>query len=620
VNLEKQLVTLLTSTGLVSEAEMDLAQEEAARSGDTLAEVLVARGAVSARQIEDARATLEGKGRYCAACGEAVLVPRATPEGERCPRCLGPLEWRQKSPVTGEVDAQAVALADGELPPEVLVARADLRNLMGKYILLAELGKGASAVVRKAWDTMLGSFVALKFMRGLRDEPARKEGSPLNWASQVQDFLKEARTSLRLRHPNIIAIHDIGRVGDQLYIAMDYVEGRTLARHIDAARERGQISALYEDPVQYIRFMKDIAAALHYAHTRPRPVVHCDLKPSNIMIGMDGVACVMDFGIAHVLGARLQRDEPVRGTPSYMAPEQLSGTPADIGPWTDVYGLGATLYELLTGRPVFSGETPQVLHRTLFQTPQSPSEVVREIERGRSGGSSRLLKRVTKLEALCMRCLSKEPPVRCASAAEVADELQDVIDALQASDPRERQGVVPEDLQDAHVRSNVRKVDRNITEMRLDEALEEVKKLQQAEGQSGTSTKIRIADRRHEVEILYGFRDRLIRRLNEARPVLSELRLTTGTIAAVEILKATPQKLVVYGDGRSLDVPWLALLADQFILLVQKIGLEAPEDRLALMIYCRHANLKEIEAKYRASLAGTPLQDAAQQIAEAAAS
>src|SRR4029077_20910639 len=222
---------------------------------------------------------------------------------------------------------------------------------------------------------------------------------------------------------------DIGRIDQQFYIAMDFIEGRTLAEHIHSAQSRGLPSPLYEDPAFYLGAIRDVCNALHYAHTFPKPIVHCDLKPGNILMAKTGTAYVMDFGLARVRGGPPTGDceEKVRGTPAYMAPEQLSGRNEDISVRTDVYAVGATLYEMLAGRPIFTGEPLSILVQAMRNLPEKPTDVVRKAGVKATNECTKMLMKTPKLGEICLKCLAREPKDRFATTRDVAGELSTVL-------------------------------------------------------------------------------------------------------------------------------------------------------------------------------------------------
>ncbi len=594
---------MLLERGLLAPDEYEEAERERKESKRPLADILVEKSFLSAPQVRDAQAALEKRVRFCPECKVPVFVTRMMEEGERCPRCLGPVEWHAEKAVAQIQDLETIIqLTKDELPSEVQRARKMPGRLFGKYVLLEELGKGGAGVVQKAWDTMLGEYVALKFIREAKAGAEQGEETQKLRREQILDLLQEARAALRLRHEHIVAVRDLGRIEQQFYIAMDYVEGRTLADHIRSSHGRGRISPLYEDPAFYLGALRDVANAIHYAHTFPKPIVHCDLKPGNLLLSRMGTAFVMDFGLARVLGGRRgEEEEKVRGTPSYMAPEQLSGRSEDIGPHTDVYALGAILYEFLAGRPVFTGEPLAILLQATRGVPERPTEVVRKKDGGTD--STKILHRVTKLEEICLKCLAKNPRERYPSARAVAEELETVLEAIAAGQDRD---MVPPRVLEAQERSEVRRVDEHLTHLDLDLALQETETL--ARKRDERHVQERLADRRRQVELLKDLRERLVARLNVLRPVFATFEAENAALKNVEILKATSQKLIALVGDQSRDLSWSALPASQVVAMVEVAGLKEPEDRLALGVLCHHARSHALALQFLTSLGGTPFE------------
>ncbi len=264
-----------------------------------------------------------------------------------------------------------------------------------KYEFLALLGQGGMGAVYKARDRQLDRTTAIKFVLG--DKPAR-----------VQRFLQEAHAQARLDHPNICRVYEVGQVEGKPYIAMEFVAGTSL----DEAR--GRLSL--HEKVQVIR---DAALALHEAHRLG--IIHRDVKPANIMLERhpDGRLrpVVMDFGLARDDSEQrdLTQTGAVMGTPAYMPPEQARGSGQKLDRRVDVYSLGATLYELLTGRPPFEGrDTVDVLLEVLGKDPPPVRTLVPDIP--------------ADLETIALKCLAKEPGQRYDSARALADDLQCYID------------------------------------------------------------------------------------------------------------------------------------------------------------------------------------------------
>lgn len=259
------------------------------------------------------------------------------------------------------------------------------------YEILGELGRGGMGVVYKARHLSLNRVVALKMIRpDVVPDP-----------NKAVRFRQEAELTARLQHANVVQVYEIGGDAGRMFLAMEFVDGPTLAQKVAGAPFA---------PAAAARLIETLAAAVHEAH-RLR-IVHRDLKPGNILLTADGVPKVTDFGLAKWdIDGGLTQTGAVLGTPSYMAPEQAVGDAARIGPATDVYGLGAVLYECLTGRPPFRGGTPlETLRRVENQEPDAVRAVRPEVPRD--------------LETICHKCLEKRPDRRYASTAALAEDLQ----------------------------------------------------------------------------------------------------------------------------------------------------------------------------------------------------
>jgi serine/threonine protein kinase len=273
------------------------------------------------------------------------------------------------------------------------------RRVFGRYVLEAELGAGGMGVVWRARDEELSDLVALKF---LPEVVARD-------AAAVDELREETRNALRLTHPNIVRIRNFEREGSVAAVSMEYVDGTTLS-HLRLQRPGKVFSAEGLAPL-----VAQLCAALDYAH-REAKVVHRDLKPANILVTKDGAAKITDFGIARSLSETSTRltgkDGATSGTLLYMSPQQVAGkkaTPAD-----DIYALGATLYELLTGKPPFY--TGDITHQILRQAPAGLA--ARRAELGVKNGPV-----PPAWEETILACLAKEPQDRPRSAGEVARRL-----------------------------------------------------------------------------------------------------------------------------------------------------------------------------------------------------
>ena len=279
---------------------------------------------------------------------------------------------------------------------------------LGAYEIIAPLGSGGMGVVYKARDTKLGRLVALKFLRGADHDSDAARGR----------LLREGRNASALNHPNIATIYEVGEADGRAYIAMEFVEGRPLSGVI----ERDSLA-----PETALRYGMEIAAAL--AHAQERGIIHRDLKPANVMITTEGSVKVLDFGLAQrtpdaeVSAATVSRepatkDVGIAGTLLYMAPETLRGEPADAR--TDLWALGAVLYEMLIGRPPFEGRTAHEISSAILREPPKsfPSHVP------------------LRLQSVIQRCLSKEREHRYQRASEVHAALETIgADALTSPIP-----------------------------------------------------------------------------------------------------------------------------------------------------------------------------------------
>jgi eukaryotic-like serine/threonine-protein kinase len=269
---------------------------------------------------------------------------------------------------------------------------------LGRYQIERELGRGMMGIVYSATDPDLGRRVALKTIQiGF----AIPEGER---AAFEERFNREARAAAVLQHPGIVVVHDVGRdpATRTPYIALEYMEGRTLAEHMagGAPMEWKKAAGL----------VAQLAEALHHAHSKK--IVHRDIKPANIMLLDSGQAKVMDFGIARLEASTLTTTGEFFGTPAYMSPEQARGDPVD--PRTDLFSLGCVLHQLLTGKKPFDGPTlPAIFMKVMQEAPAPPSRTQPGLPPG--------------LDDVVARALAKDRDARYADGKSMAEDLEDVV-------------------------------------------------------------------------------------------------------------------------------------------------------------------------------------------------
>jgi tRNA A-37 threonylcarbamoyl transferase component Bud32 len=267
-----------------------------------------------------------------------------------------------------------------------------LPRAFGQYELLSEIGRGGMGVVYKARQVELDRIVAIKMILA----------SHLASPEHVRRFHAEAKAAARVQHSNIVHIHDVGQVHGQHYFAMEYIEGESLAERIA------------QNPIDLgfaVRLLAAVARAVDHLHRQG--IVHRDLKPLNILLDTTGEPYLTDFGLAKVFApdSEITATGVIAGSPPYMAPEQAAGRTGEVGPATDVYSLGAILYELLTGRPPFRQDNPlDTLMEVLSREPMLPRRLNPRVPR--------------ELELICLKCLAKSPGDRYSSAGALADDLE----------------------------------------------------------------------------------------------------------------------------------------------------------------------------------------------------
>src|SRR5438270_12107580 len=332
--------------------------------------------------------------RVCRKCGAKIFAD--TPEG-LCTACLFEtgLNLLASAPVaTDDESGSAEDVSNVTTAPQIKKAPRPAKTLadFGDYELLEEIGRGGQGVVYRARQKSLNRTVALKVI-GLG-----------HWATEahLKRFRLEAEAAASLEHPGIVPIHEVGERDGSCYFSMKFVEGGQL----DEVAKRQPI------PIrQAVELIAKVARTVHYAHEHG--ILHRDIKPGNILLDAKGEPHLTDFGLARLVESEstMTRTLDVLGTPSYMAPEQAMGNNAAVSSVTDIYGLGAVLYQLLTGQPPFAGGATYETVKLLLDTePKKPRLLNPKIDRD--------------LSTICLKCLEKNPRYRYSSALELAEDLE----------------------------------------------------------------------------------------------------------------------------------------------------------------------------------------------------
>src|SRR5213083_1056630 len=334
--------------------------------------------------------------RVCRKCGAKIFsdAPRGL-----CTACMLETALGILPDAVAEVDSSAGSLdelsRDNAKPTSGVkeaVRAATMLGELGDYELLEEIGRGAQGVVFRARQKSLNRTVALKVI------------SLGQWASKahLKRFRREAEAAASLDHPSIVPIYEVGERDGSCYFSMKFVEG-------------GQLDEVVKGTPMLIRraaeLIAKVARTVHYAHEHR--ILHRDIKPGNILLDAQGEPHLTDFGLARLVETEstITRTMEVLGTPSYMAPEQAVGNNAQLTSATDVYGLGAVFYQLLTGHPPFAGGTTYETIRLVLDTePRQPRLLNPKVDRD--------------LNTICLKCLEKDPQRRYSSALALAEDLE----------------------------------------------------------------------------------------------------------------------------------------------------------------------------------------------------
>ncbi len=385
---ELQLARLVVERGLVAPddlreclSEQLNEQYEKGAQARTLSTILVDRGLLSRDDL--ARIHVQGTAPTIAAVSAPPRLPPPMPRAQH-PAITPATKSKMPSDINPTLPLAPPASPGSDLPDEAIASGRDPRNQFGKFILVDQLGAGGFGAVYKAWQRDLTRWVAIKFLHS--EDPA-----------DVQRFVREAQTAAKLTHPGIVGIYEVAVIARRTYIAMEFIDGRPLSK--------AKLT-----PEQSVKSLVQAARAVQYAHERG--VVHRDLKPANLLYDVTGRVCVMDFGLARNVNAAgtLTMSGTIVGTPAYMSPEQAHGSKT-VSALSDVYSLGATLYDLLTGRTPFQGQTPyEIVRKVIDSEPEPPRRINPKIH--------------ADIETIVLKALEKDPAKRYASAGAMADDIE----------------------------------------------------------------------------------------------------------------------------------------------------------------------------------------------------
>ncbi len=402
-------------------------------TGEELVRALVAAGRLTPDQARRCVATHRERGapieQVLAELGLGAALPSRRPGGATpvvggpTPRPLGgemtPAPFGGLTPALAPAPARGSGRvrsgSPGATPPsDADVDRPDLPpdapRRVGRYEVIAEIGRGGMGVVYRGLDPALGRSVAIKMILDPRGGTARER----------ERFTREARAAARLRHPGVVVVHEVGehvspRASLPLpYLVMDWVEGETL----ETVHGRERLS-----PHRIAVILRELCLALEHAHGQG--IVHRDIKPQNVLLDTDGRAKLVDFGLARDIDASsdLTQSGQLVGTPNWVAPEQVKGERSLVGPRSDVHAVGAILYWALVGHPPFDGDSlVEIVAKVIRLDPTPPRDLVPSVH--------------PDLETLTLRCLEKDPARRL-DAGELAEELRRFLDgeAIRARPP-----------------------------------------------------------------------------------------------------------------------------------------------------------------------------------------
>ncbi|MBL4846592.1 MAG: serine/threonine protein kinase [Planctomycetes bacterium] len=432
----------LVATGMASQADVEKAQKLVDEAGTrdalfySVAEVLAEEGRVDLLAASNLRSQAQSRVATCPRCFRHYLLPR--PGSSGCKPCQTVIHTGDRmSAIDAWREGHTVRPPSGRLPavaepspelmasdPELQVADVETSLVMaddlggsvqelsasfGPYTIKSEIDRGANGIVYRAQRTKGGPLVALKVLMA----------GPKASAQQTARFKREAEIGQKLHHPGIASVLDAGMHGGYPYLAMELAQGETLESRLKDSPIPGPLAAT---------IMSKVSRAVDYLHKQG--VIHRDLKPENVIVSDDDEPKLIDLGLAKTSdnddAAKLTADASTLGTPSYMSPEQVRGESDRVTPASDVYGLGAILYSVLTGQVPFQGQNFMDLFRLIVEEEPVPP--------------SKLVPTDAPLEGIVLRCLAKDAGDRYQTAAALADDLDRYVagQAVEAATPSGR--------------------------------------------------------------------------------------------------------------------------------------------------------------------------------------
>ncbi|MBI3857043.1 MAG: serine/threonine protein kinase, partial [Planctomycetes bacterium] len=365
-----------------------------------LGEILLRRNYVDKAALETALQLQNLQLYTCPDCGAAIEIAETkTPREEyKCKACGAavPFLFAKMASAVKEALDEASREHDLDLPDEVRLAAAEPSKCFGRYVLIKEIGRGGAGIVYKAWQQDLNKVVALKILPHESDTAAGVK-TPFGDVEDVKRFYNETRAHADLSHPNIVPILDFGAVDNHFYYTMKYIEGVTLDGVVREGIDERAFQTTFvsditripdesrRDTARIVRgkgmplrkaleLIRDLTLAVNYAHEGG--VYHRDIKPANIIIDRNAKPWLMDFGLAKVtqIGDSSYVKGVIMGTPYYMPPEQAIGDMEQVDNLSDIYSLGAVLYEMVSGYCPYTGKTPD---EVLSALPKEPPETIR---------------------------------------------------------------------------------------------------------------------------------------------------------------------------------------------------------------------------------------------------